>query len=33
VARAGIWLGQGEHLQALALYRRDLDQYESLAAI
>ena len=33
VARAGIWLLQGEHLQALALYRRDLDQYESLAAI
>ncbi|OYT96750.1 MAG: diguanylate cyclase [Pseudomonas sp. PGPPP3] len=33
VARAGIWLLQGEHLQALALYRRDLDQYENLAAI
>ena len=33
VARAGIWLLQGEHLQPLALYRRDLDQYESLAAI
>ncbi len=33
VARAGIWQLQGELLQPLALYRRDLDQYESLPAI
>ena len=33
VARAGIWQLQGERLEALALYRRDLDQYETAAPI